>query len=346
MTDNVVLEIDLDDAPIRFKDLGEISAFVSNERGFWSSLETPAKEHLSGHAHRWVSAQIKFVENLQRLVATANNAGTHNATEISALKQAIEKAKTRQKNRMLCSRVAADGFIKTFLLIDPEAAVAAIILRSGPDAMKEALSVVGRDVIASLRDAQIRYQIAYAEALGETHRKKLEETLTQIEAERRTDAAASKLAQHWSDRSNIATKQALGCLAILAVAAVAILYFGFRIGSQIFAAAEASKDILTYLSKEAAPMALSFAPFAVLVAIPVIWLFRHLSRLFIENLADSRDASLRATMAEAYIALNNNQLLKPTKEERAVILSALFRAGASQPADEGVPLPLIELLKK
>jgi hypothetical protein len=70
-----------------------------------------------------------------------------------------------------------------------------------------------------------------------------------------------------------------------------------------------------------------------------------MSRLFVENLADSRDAALRHTMAQTYVALNNSQAVTPTEQERALILGALFRPGVSQAPDEGAPIPLLELLR-
>lgn len=71
---------------------------------------------------------------------------------------------------------------------------------------------------------------------------------------------------------------------------------------------------------------------------------RHISRMFVENINDHRDASLRATMTETYLALANMPVPQVSDTERAIILQALFRPSSAQTSDEGVPHPLVDLI--
>lgn len=85
------------------------------------------------------------------------------------------------------------------------------------------------------------------------------------------------------------------------------------------------------------------APPAALSAIALLWMLRYRAREYLDAAADLRDAEQRVIQLQTYVAMATE---KADKEEKVVALTALFRPGPSQVGDDGIPLPLIELLKK
>jgi hypothetical protein len=102
--------------------------------------------------------------------------------------------------------------------------------------------------------------------------------------------------------------------------------------------------LIYWESVDLAKVLLPAAPFILVSAIPIFWLLRHVSRMFVDNLSDSRDASLRAAMTETFLSLANTPEAKIGDPERAIFLQALYRPGASQQADDSVPHPLVDVL--
>lgn len=342
-----IVDIPLDDqSNLQFESTGDLHTWVTAERRLWLQLSGTAENRFNGHCRKWWQEQISFMAILEHLSSNAVAAGIRNATEIEAVVQKLKMMGRQHASRYVCSAVPGDIFIKTCLDSDPDAAVAGLILRRGTDVMQLS-SDIDRNVLPNVRDAQLRFQIALNESIGSDHRKKLDETLKQIESERRTESAMGGLIGHWINRSKNAMATAMVFLGLLIIAATLISYGAYS--AAIIAWDRLlefrAQQIQLATTSDVTSTILAAAPFIVLTAVPIVWVFRHLSRLFIENLSDARDARLRATMAEAYVAMMQNKEMKPTEKERAVILAALFRAGSSQSADEGVPLPLIELLK-
>lgn len=347
MTDVYIVDIPLDDqSSLQFTSAGDLHTWVTRERRLWEQLSGVADSRFNGHCRRWWQEQISFMANLENLSGKAVAAGQRNATEIEAVVQKLKVMARQHADRYVCSALLADMFIKTCMDSDPDAATAGLILRRGADVMQRS-SDIDRNVLPNIRDAQLRFQIALNESIGSDHRKRLDDTLKQIESERRTESAMGGLIGHWINRSKDAMNTAMIFLGLLIGAAFVISYGAYLAAISGWDRLQQfrAQQIQLATTSDVTSTILAAAPFIVLTAVPVVWVFRHLSRLFIENLSDARDARLRATMAEAYVAMMQNKEMKPTEKERAVILAALFRAGSSQSADDGVPLPLIELLK-
>jgi hypothetical protein len=85
------------------------------------------------------------------------------------------------------------------------------------------------------------------------------------------------------------------------------------------------------------------------VSIPALlyaWLLKNVSRIFLQNLALSDDASHRHALAITYLGLAENKKLQISDTDRALILNALFRAIPPHSADDGPPMGLIDLISK
>lgn len=85
-----------------------------------------------------------------------------------------------------------------------------------------------------------------------------------------------------------------------------------------------------------------FTPPLVVIAIAVLWDLRYRAREYLDAAADLRDAEQRKVQLQTYVAMAKTSA---DPQERTVALTALFRPGPSQTADDGIPLPLIELIK-
>ena len=70
-------------------------------------------------------------------------------------------------------------------------------------------------------------------------------------------------------------------------------------------------------------------------ALTALWILRHIGRLFVTNFERSGDARMRQTMATTFLALTKEGAETVTKEERLMVLQALFRAPAESKGDEG-----------
>jgi hypothetical protein len=77
-----------------------------------------------------------------------------------------------------------------------------------------------------------------------------------------------------------------------------------------------------------------------LVTIPAIvflWILKLFARVFVENLHNMQDASQRSTMVVTYLALLKDKTKPISREERLLILDALFRPQAATAGDDGPP---------
>ncbi|MDE0164614.1 MAG: DUF6161 domain-containing protein [Defluviicoccus sp.] len=178
------------------------------------------------------------------------------------------------------------------------------------------------------RDTKINEEAA-AELEG--HRSKWNEFLETAERERKGLEEAFKEhvrldapATYWRNRATIASKKANWALAAFMGGGVAVVGLSIVFGPELLERLAAVEG------------AGSFAPLA-LVSIPALtalWGLRHAARLFVTNLEGSADARMRETMATTFLALTKEQG-NIEKEERLLVLEALFRPAAAARTDDG-----------
>ena len=70
-------------------------------------------------------------------------------------------------------------------------------------------------------------------------------------------------------------------------------------------------------------------------ALTALWGLRHLARLFVTNLEQSRDAKMRETMTITFLALTKEGAFTVESDERLLVLEALFRPPGPGRADDG-----------
>jgi len=86
-----------------------------------------------------------------------------------------------------------------------------------------------------------------------------------------------------------------------------------------------------------------------MITIPALfgaWSMRFVARIFVSNLHLGQDAGLRSTMITTYLALMKDPDSGVTREERALILNAMFRAADHHGEDDGPSPKLIELMRQ
>lgn len=188
--------------------------------------------------------------------------------------------------------------------------------------------------------------LTQADALAKQAKKQAEdyETLT---AEHRTrlksmedkflkDMALRGPVAYWDQRARSGKRVAWGWLAGFVVSAAII--FGVVI--------EFGPGLLTLLKDKNEQISLAAVPLLLAALLPLLWVLRHMARMFADNIADARDAAQRAALTSTYLALSTQEKVDFTNEERAIIMQALFRPSPAQPTEDGVPLPLLEILKR
>ena len=141
---------------------------------------------------------------------------------------------------------------------------------------------------------------------------------------------------YWDLRARSGKRIAWGWLVGFVVAALAIFGLVIQFGP----------GLLTLLKDKNEQISLAAVPLLLAALIPLLWVLRHMARMFADNIADARDAAQRAALTSTYLALSTQEEVDFSKEERAIITQALFRPSPAQPTEDGVPLPLLELLKR
>ena len=81
-------------------------------------------------------------------------------------------------------------------------------------------------------------------------------------------------------------------------------------------------------------------------ALTGLWILRHIARLFVTNLESSTDATMRQTMAATFLALTKEGKGSVSKEERLMVLQALFRRPVPNKADDGYFGGALEILTR
>lgn len=191
---------------------------------------------------------------------------------------------------------------------------------------------VRAEMLAAAIESQTGEQAAAHAQMIEDHRKAIEALKQQF----LTEMALRGPVQYWAERAGKGYTIAWRWLAGFLAAAFGI--FG--------AVVWAGPGLLSLLKDSNNQISLAAVPLLVAALIPLLWILRHFARLFTDNLADARDAAQRSALTSTYLALSAQEKVEFTKEERVIIMQALFRPSPAQPADEGVPVPLLELLKR
>jgi hypothetical protein len=142
--------------------------------------------------------------------------------------------------------------------------------------------------------------------------------------------------QYWKDRATAGHRAATTWLWAFIIAAVGI--FGIVIWQ--------GPGLLSLLKDKNDQISLAAVPLLLAALVPLLWVLRHMARLFADNVADARDASQRSALTSTFLALATQEKVDFSEAERAIIIQALFRPSPAQSADDGVPVPLLELLKR
>lgn len=193
-----------------------------------------------------------------------------------------------------------------------------VVIRQAEDTSKEIIErgrKINEEAVAELEGHRSEWNEFLETA--EKERKGLEEAFKEHV---RLDAPAT----YWREQAASASKTAKRALAAFLAGALAVVVLSIVFGP----------GLLERLAT--VDGAGSFAPLA-LVSIPALtalWGLRHAARLFVANLERSADARTRETMATTFLALTKEQG-DIGKEERLLVLEALFRPPAAARTDDG-----------
>ena len=159
-------------------------------------------------------------------------------------------------------------------------------------------------------------------------------------------------AKYWARRKMWGYGFAVVAFAMFLVVIVGAGYIANKHAADLFAFAQGAfaVDPTQSANQEQKPIVdqfawlRSFIFFAVPIA-AISWTLKHISRVFVQSLAVANDAGLRKALVFTYLSIHRN-VGQLDKEDRRLILNALFRPGPDEPRDEGVPLALIEAFRK
>ncbi|MFN4276418.1 MAG: DUF6161 domain-containing protein [Ferrovibrio sp.] len=168
--------------------------------------------------------------------------------------------------------------------------------------------------------------------LMEDHKK----ALKAMEEKFLTEMAHRGPIKYWTDRASEGRTAAWRWLGGFVVAA--LLTLGLVVWT--------GPGLLSLLKDKNDQISLAAVPLLLAALLPLLWVLRHIARMFADNIADSRDAAQRAALTSTYLALSTQEKVQFTDDERAIIMQALFRPSPAQPTEDGVPLPLLEILKR
>ena len=155
---------------------------------------------------------------------------------------------------------------------------------------------------------------------------------TTFEEQLRVQAPAT----YWQDRAAKTNNEARSYLAIFILIAAAFIGAIVEFGPTLLARLADIEKI---------------GPFSVLAvlsfpALTALWILRHVARLFVTSYENSTDAELRQTMTTTFLALTKEGAGSVSKEERLLVLQALFRAPPPNKGDDGHLGALLEIVRK
>ena len=130
---------------------------------------------------------------------------------------------------------------------------------------------------------------------------------------------------YWRERADITSKAANWSLIAFSVIAIAIIGVLVIFGPEFLKSISASNNggLFTTLA------------FVSIPALTALWGLKHIARLFVTNIERSADARLRETMTMTFLALTKEGAATVDRDERLLILEALFRPPAPAPSDDG-----------
>ena len=143
-------------------------------------------------------------------------------------------------------------------------------------------------------------------------------------------------ATYWQERAEKTSAEARRSLRIFV--GIAILFI-----ASIVAVGPALLARLAEIEQIGAFSVLAVLSFPALTG---LWILRHFARLFVTSHESSTDAKLRQTMTTTFLALTKEGAGSVSKEERLLVLQALFRAPPPNKGDDGHLGALLEIVKK
>ena len=130
---------------------------------------------------------------------------------------------------------------------------------------------------------------------------------------------------YWRERADITSKAANWWLFAFSVIAIAVIGVLIVFGPEFLGRVSAMKNAGPFTT-------LALVSFPTLTA---LWGLKHIARLFVTNIERSADARLRETMTTTFLALTKEGEATVNRDERLLILEALFRPPAPAPSDDG-----------
>lgn len=329
--------------------------WFEEELEFWSSLPQLDGNLLIDHKNLGrVDISAAYVRFLQQIIQ-----GLREGKGQPVVDKFLSEA---TKQRLILSHGVIGGGLKTLIAeIGPDAARAFVLSLSpaiaGASAITSSVSlglsranVTLNPYMAGMTDvvAASQAQLDAADALKEAREasKRLDE-FVKTRTDRmhaQEDLFYNKLvlmapSKHWrvvARRSSIVAYCALAAFILLLVIPSAFIVMNWD-------------DVAGYVEHLAVIGGTFSLGTLVVVTIPALayaWLLRHVSRIFVSNLAVANDADYRRVLAATFLGLIRIKQTNIGDQERALVLNALFRPAPPHSADEGPPIGLLDMIKK
>lgn len=192
---------------------------------------------------------------------------------------------------------------------------------------KEKVDQFLSDSEASFKDMDLQHQHAITEYTSE-----LERMRTLLTEDMKTQAPRT----YWQSKSiwNLCLSGGAFALFVLLVVIIAALVLSN------------SSSILDLVKDSEGRIQVAAIVFFTIPALAFFWVLRLISRIFVANLLDWMDSRQRVVMVDTYRALVAEGSDEVSKEERILILQALFRPGPQGSSDDGPPAGFWDFVAK
>jgi hypothetical protein len=146
-------------------------------------------------------------------------------------------------------------------------------------------------------------------------------------------------AAFWQRKALVKNALAMGWLTVFAILAVAPVVIAVKNWAVL---GPAFRD----LTGNGSSFSLTSLAVVTIPALLYGWLLKNVSRLFIQHMNLADDAGHRRALAITWLGMVAEEKFQLSKEERALVLNAMFRPIPPHSQEDGPPSGLLELIKK
>ncbi|MBI2240852.1 MAG: hypothetical protein HYU59_08620 [Magnetospirillum gryphiswaldense] len=348
------------DEPLRFNNETDLFIWTQNEIKSWKiikEIENTTKPGFTAEIYDRFTIPINIIS---KICAHTGNNKIEFDSDIKDVKSAIASG------RYIPSASPDAKLILSQMQDNPHAALMNIFVKCGPwrirydsspwiaaysaaSAVKSELDIKELDRIkgeqilaiqnATSQMAQQQFEWSHFRAQAEDEMAELVQAhcgeMAQIKKEYEEELRLRSASSYWKTKEKLHAKAAWMWFVAFCTAAVTVL---------LVLHYKAPNYLSSLPHNTAGDIGISGLAVVTLPALVVLWVLRHLSRLFVTHFHQREDARQRRVLVTTYLALHNKSAA--TDVERLLILQALFRPNATKDDDDSAAQSLLDNLAK